>query len=138
MDSFGQVIHYKKGDTVTMTYKTGEYVGIVFDVTSNKLVVQVLAVLRHPEQGDLHHPQDAGVAFFHQRKSLAFRERALVSAEQVLHWEGEVPEYKSSLQSAWQREVIRMQSHSQREWAERGLEQLLLLQKEYGLLDITK
>jgi kinase-associated protein B len=127
---------WEKGMAVKTYYKTGEYIGHIFDRTSSKIVVQIAAVLRHPEQGDLHHPYRADVPYFHPRKALAHRERALVTAEQLDVWYGEVPEYTTSLQVALLQEMRRMEAHPQRAWAERGLEQLHHLQKEYGLLDI--
>ena len=46
------------GDLVIAHYKTGKYVGEITNIRSNGyIVVKILAVLKHPMQGDLHHPK---------------------------------------------------------------------------------
>jgi len=127
-------------DYVTAVYKTGAYIGKLIDRTETRLVVEVLAVARHPEQGDLHHPYQADVPFFHQRKALAFRERALVYSNQVEPWLGDVPEYADSLLVAFDQEKARMQalSESGNPWAERALTELRNLAEEYKQQGILK
>jgi kinase-associated protein B len=120
------------GDIVLAQYKTGHYIGKVFDQTSTRFVVQVLAVVRHPEQGDLHNPHQADVPFFHQRKALAHNERALVYEHQLRSWEGNIPTYEASLQLALQEEVERMKAMGNDPWALRGLQELYKLAEEYS------
>lgn len=44
------------GDYVTAFYKTGTYIGEVTGERPGSYVVKVLAVVKHPRQGDLHNP----------------------------------------------------------------------------------
>ncbi len=122
---------WKIGDVVLAQYKTGEYIGKVFDLTSTRVVVQVLAVARHPEQGDLHNPQQADVPFFHQRKALAYNERALVYEHQLRPWQADIPAYEESLQAALVAEMARMKAMGDNPWALRGLDELQRLASEY-------
>ncbi|MGP4079626.1 sporulation phosphorelay system protein KapB [Pseudalkalibacillus sp. R45] len=87
------------GDKVTASYKTGRYVGEVIDLKPklDKAVVKILAVLAHPRQGDLHAPNQVDVQFFHERKALAYTEKALVPLSSIKPFEDEVPEYHFSL-----------------------------------------
>ena len=122
---------YNRGDYVLAPYKTGVYIGQFYDRTSTRAVVQVLAVAQHPEQGELHNPYDAGVAFFHQRKALAPNERALVDERLLQRYAGEIPTYGQSLKQALATEIARAQSFPDRAWGERALHELRLLEEEY-------
>ncbi|MFL6560658.1 MAG: sporulation phosphorelay system protein KapB, partial [Bacillus sp. (in: firmicutes)] len=66
----------KVGQMVTAIYKTGKYIGEITEVRPQHYLVRVLAVLKHPMQGDLHNPKDANVLIFHERKALSYREQA--------------------------------------------------------------
>lgn len=121
----------RPGDRVLAQYKTGEYIGQVHEFTGSRYVIQVLAVARHPEQGDLHHPHQADVPLFHQRKALARNERVLVYPQDVRPWNDEIPDYAQSLQTALQAEVARMATHPQQAWATRALMELQKLAAEY-------
>lgn len=47
------------GQIVTASYKTGEYIGEVIELMSTgKAAVRILAVVKHPAQGDLHNPMN--------------------------------------------------------------------------------
>lgn len=88
------------GDIVETSYNSGTYIGKIIDDKRNFWLVEILAVLQHPEQGDLHHPgQVEGIAF-HERKALAHREKANVRKRDTIPYHGEVPSYADSLKKA--------------------------------------
>lgn len=120
----------KVGDHVTAIYKTGEYIGEVVELTSSsKAAVKILSVVKHPTQGDLHQPMDSSVAFFHQRRALAYQEIALMPLATVRLYHGEVTPYQESLRRAIQAEIAELTNMEQ--WASRSLQELQQLTKEY-------
>jgi kinase-associated protein B len=123
---------YRIGDLVVASYKTGKYIGEIAEQPSaNKAAVKILAVVKHPAQGDLHRPMDPDVPFFHQRRALAYQEIALVPLETVKPYDGPVPDYKESLQKALAaEEEVLIRSVK---WANRCLQELEALRKEYSL-----
>lgn len=58
------------GTIVSVINKTGRYVAELVEWRQDKALVKILAVLRHPTQGDLHYPGQVDVVF-HQRRALA-------------------------------------------------------------------
>ncbi|MET3699446.1 kinase-associated protein B [Bacillus oleivorans] len=90
----------KIGDSVTAIYKTGHYYGEITRELENHYTIKVLAVKKHPMQGDLHHPKEAEVPFFHERKALAYREQANVPKPMVKPFNESIPDYKESLAQA--------------------------------------
>ena len=94
------VVEVQIGDIVTAITKTGKYIGEVTEDRNSAYLVRILAVLKHPMQGDLHHPKQTDVAIFHQRRALSFREQTNVPKNMVKPYEGEVPEYQASLKEA--------------------------------------
>ena len=124
---------FTNGETVTALYKTGKYIGEVTDSRPGAYVVKILAVLKHPRQGDLHNPKDVDVPLFHERKALAFRERANIPEKMVKPYEGDIPDYNQSLISAYHELKTQLQSddsaHSQK-----SLETLDGVKKEYELM----
>jgi kinase-associated protein B len=125
---------FSVGSIVTAKYKTGEYIGEVVELSStSKAAVQIMAVVQHPAQGDLHNPMDPNVPFFHQRRALAFREIALMPLYTIQPYDGEVPDYKASLEQSLQAEMESMKQSPYKEWAERCLQELEQLKKEYGI-----
>ncbi|AEI41522.1 kinase-associated lipoprotein B [Paenibacillus mucilaginosus] len=118
------------GALVRASYKTGEYIGETVEVSpSGKIAVKILAVVKHPTQGDLHNPMEADVAFFHQRRALAFQEIALMPSHTVKPYTGTVPEYRTSLLAAL--EAQRQELQGTVRWAKRCLEELEALAREY-------
>jgi len=117
------------GSLVRMTYKTGVYAGEVTEVNGTRAVVKVLAVLKHPDQGDLHHPYDPDVPFFHERRALAFTEKALAPLRDLEPYAGGVPDYRESLEAALAAELAALDRLKR--WAERGIAQLEGLRREY-------
>lgn len=118
------------GDTVTAIYKTGKYIGELTDIRPQHYLVRVLAVLKHPMQGDLHNPKDADVMIFHERRALSYREQANIPKQMVKPFAEEVPDYQQSLKDA----VEKMKSEltaAGSSWGERSLEMLASLEKDY-------
>lgn len=74
---------FEIGTIVKGFYKTGAYIGEVTDVRPNHYLVKIKAVLTHPAQGDLHHPKQADVPFFHERRALAFGEQTNIPHQMV-------------------------------------------------------
>ncbi|RFU63750.1 kinase-associated lipoprotein B [Peribacillus glennii] len=121
---------FQVGDKVTAIYKTGKYIGEVTDIRPNAYLVRVLAVAKHPMQGDLHNPKQTDVTIFHQRRALAFREQANVPKNMVKHYEDEIPEYKASLQEAVGT-MRRKLGEEDKEWNQKSLEMLEALEADY-------
>ncbi|KIL40177.1 kinase [Gordoniibacillus kamchatkensis] len=121
---------FKAGDIVVAEYKSGRYIGRIVELTSSrKAAVEIMAVARHPQQGDLHHPMQADVGLFHQRRALAHKEIALMLLTTIEPYRGSVPDYADSLRHA-------VQSHKQelnqlQRWAERALAEMEALEKDY-------
>ncbi len=89
----------KIGDIVEATYNS-VHVGKIVADKGNFWLVEILAVLKHPMQGDLHHPGEVEGVAFHERKALAFREKANVRKRFTERYEGEIPSYAESLKHA--------------------------------------
>lgn len=118
------------GDLVRASYKTGEYIGEIVELSgSPKAAVKILAVVNHPTQGDLHNPNDASVAFFHQRRALAYQEIALMPLSTIVAYSGAVPSYPDSLKRAVEAQIHELTNLEQ--WAKRSLQELEQLHKEY-------
>ncbi|TYS13411.1 kinase [Rossellomorea vietnamensis] len=124
---------FKNGDIVTALYKTGKYIGEVTDSRPGVYVVKVLAVLKHPRQGDLHNPKEVDVPLFHERKALAFRERANIPEKMVKPFEGDIPEYNESLSSTFN-ELKEQLASEDSAFAAKSLETLESIQREYELM----
>ncbi|MDE5055088.1 kinase-associated lipoprotein B [Niallia taxi] len=119
------------GNKVTAIYKTGKYIGEITDIRSNSYLVRVLAVLKHPMQGDLHNPKQVEGVFFHERKALSFREQMNTPKPMVKPYEGEIPDYRTSLLQA----VDKMRSELTEDnsaFAEKSLKNLEILETEYN------
>jgi kinase-associated protein B len=120
---------FQIGDKVSASYKTGEYVGEIVEISSVKAAVKVLAVLKHPTQGDLHNPAEAKVPFFHQRRALAQNEIALMPLHTITPYNHSVPDYQSSLQQALHNDMEELRQII--DFAQRSLIELVSLQKDY-------
>lgn len=89
------------GDMVETDYNSGIYIGKVLEDRGNSWLIEVLAILKHPTQGDLHNPnQTEGVAF-HERKALAYREKLNGRKRKTKLYTGEVPDYVTSLKDSY-------------------------------------
>lgn len=120
----------KIGDYVSAFYKTGKYIGEITDERGENFLVRVLAVAKHPMQGDIHSPKDIDVAFFHERRALAFREQANMPKKMVKPFEGEVPEYSSSLKEAVEKLKAELEKDGSA-WAKQSLANMETLEKDY-------
>ncbi|WP_349407319.1 sporulation phosphorelay system protein KapB [Pseudalkalibacillus sp. SCS-8] len=120
------------GDMVTASYKTGRYIGEVIDFKPKlqKAVVKVLAVLVHPKQGDLHAPNQVDVQFFHERKALAYTEKALVPLSNIKRYEGEIPDYQSSLMEALHKQMDDLKKEDS-DFAKASYQKLEILVNDY-------
>ncbi len=114
--------------------KTGVYIAELLDIQEeqNRALVKIVAVLKHPTQGDLHNPRNADVPYFHQRKALSEFEKAWAPLSSIKKYEGDIPPYKESLRIALQKEIEKMEE-DQSEWATACLVKLRDCQNEYGL-----
>ncbi|WHY56375.1 kinase-associated lipoprotein B [Peribacillus simplex] len=121
---------FKIGDKVTAIYKTGKYIGEVTDIRPAAYLVKVLAVLKHPMQGDLHNPKQTEVSMFHQRRALAFREQTNVPKNMVRNFDEEIPEYKESLREAVEKMKSTL-SEAHTEWNDKSLQLLEDLAADY-------
>jgi kinase-associated protein B len=118
------------GDKVTAIYKTGKYIGEVTNIRPQHYLVKVLAVLKHPMQGDLHNPRQTDVMLFHERRALAYREQTNVPKQMVKPFEKEIPEYKDSLKAALDKMRTELTGDSSA-WAEQSLKNIVSLEKDY-------
>ncbi|WP_251549953.1 kinase-associated lipoprotein B [Neobacillus muris] len=120
----------KEGTIVTGIYKTGKYIGEITEVRPLDYLVRVLAVIKHPMQGDLHHPKEADVAFFHERRALSYREQAKIPKQMVKPFDGEVPGYRESLIEAIHKMKEELKEKPS-EWAEKSLQMINSLEQDY-------
>jgi len=119
------------GDLVVARYKSGEYVGELIQLDRLKAKVRMLAVRKHPTQGDLHHPEQADVAFFHERRALAHREVANVFLSDLEPYDGaEAPDYRESLAAALDAEIAAMERRGDA-FGRRALQELEKLKRDY-------
>ena len=118
------------GEIVTAIYKTGKYIGEITEVRPQHYLVRVLAVVKHPMQGDLHNPKDADVLIFHERKALSFREQANIPQKMVKPYSEEVPDYLESLKQAVEKMKNEL-TESATPWAEMSLKSIASLEKDY-------
>ncbi|GGI38925.1 sporulation phosphorelay system protein KapB [Mammaliicoccus stepanovicii] len=81
-------------------HKTGQYVVEIIDEKGEEKLIQVLAVLKHPRQGDIHNPNEVENVFFHERKALSKYEKRYTSPQFLKEYTLELPDYISSLKSA--------------------------------------
>jgi kinase-associated protein B len=124
---------FQIGDKVTAFYKTGKYIGEVTGERPGTYVVKILAVLKHPRQGDLHNPAEVDVPLFHERKALAYREQANMPEKMVKPFEEEIPEYEESLLAAFG--ILKKQQEDDgSQHALKSLEALKGVQREYELM----
>jgi kinase-associated protein B len=117
-------------EIVKVSYKTGDYAGEIVDRDERRVLVKILAVLRHPTQGDLHHPNDPDVLLFHERRALSYTEKVWVPIAGAEAYRGDVPVYGESLKRALSIEIERIDKLNR--WSARCLEQLESLRKDYG------
>lgn len=123
-----------EGTLCEIQYKTGRYIAQFVERSQNnssRAVVKIISVLDHPEQGDLHHPYEADVSMFHQRKASAYMEHVLIPMNMIEVYTGEVLDYQSSLVHSLQCKMQELAGKNDK-WSQKSREQLSLLNKEYG------
>lgn len=120
----------KIGDYVTAFYKTGKYIGEITNIREEHYLVRVLAVAKHPIQGDIHTGKEVDVPFFHERRALAFREQANMPKKMVKPYEGEIPDYKESLKEAVEKIKGELQEDAS-PWAQQSLKHIETLEQDY-------
>ena len=121
---------FQIGDKVTGIYKTGKYIGEITESRPQHYLIRVLAVLKHPMQGDLHNPKDANVMIFHERKALSYREQANIPKPMVKPFNEDIPDYVTSLKDAVEK-MKKELSENPSEWADKSLEMAALLERDY-------
>ncbi|SFE35563.1 sporulation phosphorelay system protein KapB [Alteribacillus iranensis] len=117
---------------VQAPYKSGIYIGEPMEEKGDKTLIKVLAVSKHPNQGDLHHPKSTDVPLFHERKALAENEKVWVPTALAQEYEGEVPDYKASLREALDRLEEKLKNE-QNEYGEKALKNIETLKQDYHL-----
>jgi kinase-associated protein B len=122
------------GDIVTSIYKTGKYIGEITDIRPQYYLVRILAVLKHPMQGDLHNPKEVGFGFFHERKALAFREQANIPNKMVKPFNESIPNYEQSLKASLEKLKTEL-GNDDSEWAILSLKNVASIEKEYFKTD---
>jgi|HigsolmetaGSP11D_1036233.scaffolds.fasta_scaffold09859_2 kinase-associated protein B len=122
---------FQSGDIVAVRSKTGEYVAKFLSYRNEKYaVVEILAVLKHPTQGDLHFPNRVDVPLFHQRRAHAFREKVVVNHHAITSFDGEIPDYESSLKKAVEDKIAALEVKGN-EWAQKSIALIKDLEKDY-------
>ncbi|MCJ1778465.1 kinase-associated lipoprotein B [Mammaliicoccus sciuri] len=81
-------------------HKTGQYVVEIVEEKGDQFLVKVLAVLKHPRQGDLHSPNEVENVFFHERKALSQFEKRYTTEQFLKEYQHDVPNYTDSLKSS--------------------------------------
>ncbi|WP_306980073.1 sporulation phosphorelay system protein KapB [Alkalicoccobacillus murimartini] len=113
-------------------YKTGKYVceRLETDEANRRALVKVRAVLKHPTQGDLHHPKQVDVPLFHERKALAEFEKTWVPLSTLRPYDGELLSYQTSLQESWNEQYKQLELDGS-DWAKQSQKALVELRNEY-------
>lgn len=118
------------GQRVRAHYNSGIYIGEVIEDRTDRFLIKVLAVHKHPMQGDLHNPGKVDDVFFHERKALAHHEKMNVAKPAVHPFEGELPAYKASLKKAVDKLKDKL-SYKESEFNQKALKTLEELAKKY-------
>lgn len=118
------------GDIVETNYNSGTYIGEIIQDKGNFALVKILAVIKHPMQGDLHNRgQVEGVAF-HERKALAYQEKMNARKRMTKHYDGEVPDYAESLKEAVEQYKQALQTEDT-PFNQKSLEKIADLEKHF-------
>lgn len=131
MAGYEEQFRCEVGNIVKAKVRSGLYVGEVVELNSPRALVKVLAVLKHPEQGDLHQPYNPDVAMFHERRALSYTEKTTVLLRDLAGYAGAVPDYQESLRAAVAAEIESLDRLNR--WTAKSLETMIGLQKEYKL-----
>ncbi|MDQ6421166.1 sporulation phosphorelay system protein KapB [Paenibacillus sp. LHD-117] len=126
-----EAMDYQAGDIVQAEVRSGRYVAELMELNGPRALVKVLAVLAHPEQGDLHQPYNPDVAMFHERRALSYTEKTTVLIRDLQPYAGEVPNYTESLRAAVTSSIQSLDRLNR--WTAKALESIRQLEKEYKL-----
>ncbi|MEQ6378604.1 kinase-associated lipoprotein B [Bacillaceae bacterium S4-13-58] len=119
------------GQSVKAHYNSGIYIGKVVEDRGERYLVEVLAVHKHPQQGDLHHPLESEGVLFHQRRALAFREKMNVPKNAVHSYEEEIPDFQESLRKAVDKLKEKLLKIENADFRNRALKEIGDLEKSY-------
>jgi kinase-associated protein B len=117
---------------VKAQYKTGAYIGEEEEEKNGQVLIKILAVVKHPLQGDLHNPKRADVPFFQERRALSYGERTWVPVHTVKPFDEAVPDYKNSLKQSLQEHIAQLEAEDS-EYGRKSILCLMQLQKDYRL-----
>lgn len=110
------------------SHKTGTYGVTIKEDSDHQVLVQIEQVIKHPKQGDLHHPGETEGVFFHERRALSHYEKRYATRSQLRDFNVEEMKYEDSLQQAiTQMENELKQQHT--EYAKLALDNLNSLKK---------
>lgn len=118
------------GDIVEAEYNSGTYIGKIIEDRRNFFLVEVLAVKKHPMQGDLHNRGEVEGVAFHERKALAYREKMNARKRTIKPFKGEIPNYRESLKNAVE-EFRNLLLSEDTPFHQKSMEKLKLLEKHY-------
>jgi kinase-associated protein B len=122
---------YRIGDIVKAEVRSGRYAAELLELDGPRALVKVLAVLEHPDQGDLHQPFNPDVAMFHERRALSYTEKTKVLLRDLEPFSGEVPDYTESLKAAVAQSIQSLDRLNR--WTAKALESIRQLEKDYKL-----
>lgn len=121
---------FQLGQIVTGIYKTGKYIGEITAIKPEHYTIRVKAVIKHPQQGDLHAPKQADVLFFHERRALALNEQTNVPKTHVKPFAEDVPAYYDSLKSALRQQIQTLEAEDSI-WAKESIKIFKKLELDY-------
>lgn len=121
---------FKVGDHVRAHYNSGTYIGKIIEDRGNRYLVEVLAVDKHPIQGDLHSPKEVQGVAFHERKALAYREKMNAKKPATFAYDKEIPDYAESLKAAVEK-IRNTLKAEDTEYNKKALEKIAALEKHY-------
>lgn len=113
-------------------HKTGSYGVSVIEGDDNQVLVQIEQVIKHPKQGDLHHPNETKNVFFHERKALSQFEKRYTSKSKLRPFNVEELDYIQSLQIAITNLENKLKEENT-EYANCSLANLAQLKKDYSI-----
>ncbi|UOB21119.1 kinase-associated lipoprotein B [Macrococcus armenti] len=107
-----------------LMHKTGIYIVEHLESRQNGELVQVINVITHPTQGDLHNRNEVENVFFHERRALSYKEKRIVDKNLLKPYEDDVLSYEDSLRNA----INKMEEKLKREDNAFNKQSLLMLQ----------
>lgn len=121
---------FEIGDYVRAHYNSGTYIGEILEDRGNRYLVEVLAVDKHPIQGDLHNPKQVEGVAFHERKALSYKEKMNAKKPATFKFDDELPDYTESLKAAVNK--IREELKKEKtDYNQKALEKIDDLEKHY-------